>query len=354
MTDNYMKIFNFLSSLSLILLIFISCGRNQSTEKTNNSAEASVEVAKKAGPLVIGQETRMLLEYLSENGDYVNSRDFPSFIKASIVNESLDGNIHIIDIRNKSDFEAGHIKGSVNKSFNDLPSYLESDIRPFEYERIIIVCSSGQKAAYTTSLLRLMGYGNVYAMRWGMSGWDKESAKKAWMKGVSSEYEDRLESMVNENPQAKGMPELETGGTSPEEVASKRFEKIFSEDLNKMMLSAEEVFADPSSYYIINYDRRDKYEDAHIPGAYRYKPGATLSFVDEMATIPTDKPIVVYCGTGHNSAFVTAYLRLFAYDAHTLRFGNNGFMYEKMIRDKIRLSWLPFTEEEIENYPTVK
>jgi len=45
---------------------------------------------------------------------------------------------------------------------------------------------------------------------------------------------------------------------------------------------------------IINLDRKDKYEDGHIPGAVRYKPEGTLGYTDEMASIPADKPVVVY------------------------------------------------------------
>ncbi len=107
-------------------------------------------------------------------------------------------------------------------------------------------------------------------------------------------------------------------------------------------------------YFIINYERKDKYEDGHIPGAVRYKPEATLGYTMEMATIPYDKTVVVYCGTGHNSGFATAYLRLFGYDARTLRYGNNGFMFDKMVRQRVQLSWLPFTTAEVNNFETVK
>ena len=33
-----------------------------------------------------------------------------------------------------------------------------------------------------------------------------------------------------------------------------------------------------SKYFIINLERKDKYEDGHMPGAVRYKPEATLGF----------------------------------------------------------------------------
>ena len=65
----------------------------------------------------------------------------------------------------------------------------------------------------------------------------------------------------------------------------------------------------------------------------------------------TNKEVVVYCNTGHNSGFATAYLRLFGYNAKTLTYGNNAFMYDKMVAQEKSLSWMPFTEAEIENYP---
>ncbi|MDP3443032.1 MAG: rhodanese-like domain-containing protein, partial [Ignavibacteria bacterium] len=99
---------------------------------------------------------------------------------------------------------------------------------------------------------------------------------------------------------------------------------------------------------------KDKYDSGHIPGAVRYKTNGTLGIVSEMQSIPTDKEVAIYCGTGHNSAFVSAYLRLFGYNAKTILYGNNAFMHSKMLKDKALLSWLPYTEAEIENYAYVK
>jgi hypothetical protein len=50
-------------------------------------------------PVAIGNETALLLKDLKDNGDYVNSKAYPSLIKASIVNESLGKNILIVDMR---------------------------------------------------------------------------------------------------------------------------------------------------------------------------------------------------------------------------------------------------------------
>ena len=46
----------------------------------------------------------------------------------------------VIDIRPAEQYSEGHIKGAVNKKIEDLPAYFETGIKPFEYEKIILVC----------------------------------------------------------------------------------------------------------------------------------------------------------------------------------------------------------------------
>jgi rhodanese-related sulfurtransferase len=335
-------------SILLFLVCFVGC----TGKKEVKTVEKPVAVA--AAPVSVGNETSLLLKDLETNGDYVNSKEFPSLIKASLVFDNLDKKMLVIDLRPASDFKKGHIKNAVNKRFEDLPAWFESGIKPFEFDRIILVSEDGQQASYTTCLLRLMGYGNVYAMRWGMSGWNAQLAENGWLKAVSGKYENKLDTVDNPMPPAKGMPELNTGKPTGEEIGKTRFAEVFKAGTSQIMIDADEVFAHPEKYYVINYERKDKYESGHIPGAVRYKPDGTLGIISEMATIPQDKPVVVYCGTGHNSGFVTAYLRLFGYDARTLSYGNNGFMFDKMVAQKAALSWLPFTKAETHDYPVVK
>lgn len=339
----------FMKALLLLLLALfaIGCGGGK-----GEKSQASVEPAGVAP--AINSETLLLLKDLEENGDYVNSQFFPSFIKASVVYDEIDKNNLIVDLRSPGSFSKGHVKGAVNKQFKELPGYLETGIKPFEYERIILVCDDAQVSGYTTCLLRLMGYGNVFAMRWGMSGWNKEYARNVWLRGVSGKFETKLEVTPNEPPPAKGMPEFGTGLSTGKEIGDARFGKLFREGTDSILISADDVFSNPDKYFIINFERKDKYDDGHIPGAVRYKPESTLGFTDAMATIPSDRIVVVYCGSGHLSGFATAYLRLFGYDARTLKYGNNSFMYDKMVAEKAVLSWLPFTLAESNDFPLVK
>jgi len=142
----------------------------------------------------IGQETSLLLKDLEGNGDYVNSQYFPSLIKASVVFEELEKNNLIIDLRSPESFRKGHIRGAVSKTFSDLPEYFETGIRPFEYNRIIMVCDDGQLSSYTTAFLRLFGY-DARTLRYGNNSFMhdkmvKDKAALSWLPFTLAESND--------------------------------------------------------------------------------------------------------------------------------------------------------------------
>jgi rhodanese-related sulfurtransferase len=338
----------------VIAVIFLSALVACSGGNKPKQAESVPSVENKSATVKINDEAQKLLKYLEETGDYVNGRNFPSLIKASAVHKELDGKLRIVDLRNTGSFTKGHIKGAVNIEFSQIPDYFTNVIKPFEFDKIVLVCSDGQISSYATSLLRLMGYGNVYAMRWGMSSWNNDFAKDSWFYNVSSKFEDKLELTENLSKVSSDFPQMNTGKSTGEEIMAARFNSVFAAGSSDIFITADEVFANPTNYFTMNYERKDKYDAGHIPGSIRYKPNGTLGILTEMETIPTDKSVIVYCGTGHNSGFITAYLRLFGYNAKTLIYGNNAFMYDKMVKDKTLLSWLPFTDAEVEKFEYVK
>jgi rhodanese-related sulfurtransferase len=332
----------------VVISVFFSCSGGQ---KQAEQAEVTNEKAV-AKPVEINAEAKLLLDYLVESGDYVNSREFPSFIGADATLEALSGKTLVIDMRKPEVFTKGHIKGAVNVEISGLTDYFANKIKPFEYDKIILACYSGQSSSYSTGLLRLMGYGNVYSLRWGMNGWSPKMDNK-WLDNISSDYESQLDTVNHQKATPDDFPVLNTGKSTGAEIFDERIATLF-DDYSNATIPADSVFSHPEKYYVINYERKDKYDAGHVPGSVRYKPNGMLGIIAEMQTIPADREIVVYCGTGHNSAFVTAYLRLFGYNAKTLRFGNNAFMYNKMVAEKEKLSWLPFTQTDVMNYEVVK
>jgi rhodanese-related sulfurtransferase len=147
---------------------------------------------------------------------------------------------------------------------------------------------------------------------------------------------------------------IRTSAETGEELLRKRVEILLTTAHSDIFISSKVLLEDPGQYFIINFERKDKYEAGHIPGAYRYKQQGTLGIPSEMATLPVDSPILLYCGTGMSSAFAVAYLRLFGYDARSLSYGNNSFMHQKMIDERESLSWHPFTSDIPGEYPYVK
>jgi len=334
----------------LLFAGILACSGNQHKSEKEDVSDHALVTQK----IEINAEAKALLKTLNDMGDYANSRNFPSLIKASTVHDELDSNILVVDLRSDEAFADGHIKNAVNVAFSDLPSYFKNDINPESYDKIVLTCYAGQIASYATSLLRLDGYNNVYAMKWGMSSWNKHFADESWLEAVASDYQDDLETTENEKATEGDFPKMNTGKTSGEQILQARIDSLFALGAGDALIYAEKVFEDPHAYYVINYDRKDKYDAGHIPGAIRYKPGSTLGIVSEMQTIPSDKNVVVYCNTGQNSGFATAYLRLFGYPAKSLTYGNNGFMYDRMKEQEDSLSWVLFKNEEVNDFPYVK
>jgi len=335
--------------MALFLLVFILpfCGGGKEGSTGGQELSAQLAVTEFEG------ESAILLKYLQDQGDYVNSRQFPSMIKAPTVHEELDGNNYIIDLRLPEYFEKGHIQGAVNLRMSELADHFENEIVPFQYDKIIFCCYRGHMSAYVTCLFRLSGYGNVYSLRWGMSSWNMEFAKDRWLKGLTNKYADKLETAINPKPEPLYQPILTTGLGSGEEILNSRIRTLLSSGFEEVFIGDEPVFKNPDDFFIINFERRDKYESGHIPGSIRYKPQGTLGIVSQMATIPTDRTVVLYCGTGQNSAFGVAYLKMFGYDVRSHNSGNNSFMHKKMLEEKEVLSWQPFTEEYVNDFPYV-
>ena len=106
--------------------------------------------------------------------------------------------------------------------WSDILDHFENEILPFQYDKIILICYGGHIASYTTQLLRLLGYGNVYAMRYGMSSWHSDFAKDFWAAGISSDYQDQLVSEDSPKPPSVHQPVFQTTGTTGEEILYER------------------------------------------------------------------------------------------------------------------------------------
>ena len=292
-------------------------------------------------------EIDALIKYINNSGDFINSKGVPNMVSADDVYDNLDS-YYVLDIRSHEEYVAGHINGAVNVKANEIIEFLDKNVSPIIYDKLVIACHSGQSASYVTSILRLVGYNNVYAMKYGMGAWNRSLDK--WSPNVSNKYANKLETTNNPKGKKVAFPEINTGEHCGAEILHARAVTVLNTPFSKLKINADRAFTD-SSFYIINYWPEAKYNKGHIPGAVQYTPKQDLNDTTFLNTLPTDKKILVYCFTGQNAAFTIAYLRLLGYNAFTLGFGANSFMHSDLVA---RSNWHGFkAAEKLNDFPLI-
>ena len=296
-------------------------------------------------------EFEQLLTFLEQERGFIHTSDAPALIDASEVKKHLkDPSYYLIDIRSGSWFEYGHIKGAVNVAANDLLNHFESAIDPSQYDKIILICYSGQSAAYFTSLLRISGYNNVYSMNWGMSSWRVDFAEGSWLKNTSSNLADNLETKENSKAVSGDYPTLQTNKESANDILKARLNTAFSTPYKESIVKYSQAMETPENYYIIDYRALDNYKNSHLPGSVHYEAGKDLLSSAYLNTLPTDKTILVYGETGQETAYLVAYLDVLGYDAANLAYGANSFMH-KNLKDN---DGAAFSKKEVNMYPVIE
>ncbi len=233
--------------------------------------------------------------------------DVPAFVE----------NKYIIDIRSAADFAAGHITGAHNVAFTDILNEASNA----GSKRILVVCYTGQTACYATSLLRLYGYPDAQALKWGMSGWNAQFDK--WTSNCSDIAQNHNNWSTAAAPQnvKYDAPVLSESSTDGETILKQRVEAVVAAGFKTV--PGSDVLESPANYFINNYFSDADYTAfGHIDGAYRINP---LSIADDLIYyLDPSKKVVTYCYTGQTSAVITAYLNVLGYDAYSLLFGMNG------------------------------
>lgn len=64
----------------------------------------------------------------------------------------------IIDVRSKSEFASGHVKGSVNIPLEQIPANIE---KLKKHEQIIVCCRSGNRSGQAKRVLESKGFRNI-------------------------------------------------------------------------------------------------------------------------------------------------------------------------------------------------
>jgi len=297
-------------------------------------------------------ESEILAKHFEDNNLYVHGASF--VITAENVRTNILTNPTkqlIIDIRSAADFATKHLKGAVNQTVAGLPAYFKT-LTLANYDKVVIVCYSGQTSAFATSLMRAMGYGDkVVSMKWGMSSVDSSFAQNYWLNTIANGSSRVSEFVTTTSPakNAKGdLPKLSTGKSTAAEILEARVNAVATEGFGQANISQATVYSNLASYYICAFWPNNLYLDpGHINGAIQYDPAAatkTFALGVDLKTLPTDKTVLVYCYTGQTSAFVAGYLRLLGYDAKSIGYGANGMIYNSMVAKNVANTFIPANE----------
>lgn len=294
-------------------------------------------------------EFELLVQYLELNGNFINTIA-PAIITADEIKENLKNEKYLVlDIRSADWFDYGHIKKSKNVKGPELLDYFENKIDPTTYDKITIICYSGQSASYYTSLLRLYGFDNVYSMKWGMCSWNEEFAS-AWNKNSKDEFTEQIEHTANPKLEKGTTPILNTGKTDAKEILQERIKEAFAKPYKEFIVKSPVAFENPSEYFIVNYTSEDSYNAGHLKDAVQFQPKQCLASSTSLYKLPSDKKILVNCDTGLGAAYAVAYLHIIGYDVYNLAYGSNSYMNSTLVEKGLN-GW---TTDEIKNFPVVE
>jgi rhodanese-related sulfurtransferase len=259
--------------------------------------EAPVALDEKEVLLAAAQE---YLSTLPEKFNAMSAKDALQLL------EDNPGQVMLVDLKSKEDYDAGHIPGAVNIPFAELGKNLD---RLPKNKQIILQCYSGQTSSEATSLTRILGL-NTFNFQGGFNfGW------KPLELG-----DDTLETTENPLPDASA-PTL----NEEEQIIWDAVAKFFN-DGKSYIEKPEDVHdlitSNPGAVHVLDIRSAEDYAKGHIEGAEHI---AFKEVGDNFDKLPNNKPIYVVCYTGQTAAQVLSMLRVAGYNAFSVSRGMTGW-----------------------------
>ena len=83
-------------------------------------------------------------------------------------------NAVVLDVREKKEFEAGHIVDAINIPYSALESRL-SELKDYKERPLVVACKMGQHSGPAGTLLRKNGFQQVSRLTGGVAEWRNQS-----------------------------------------------------------------------------------------------------------------------------------------------------------------------------------
>jgi len=234
----------------------------------------------------------------------------------------------ILSVRSPEHYELGHVPGAENIPWKAIAKPESLAQLPTD-QPIVDYCYTGHTGQVAMTALNLMGY-DAINMKFGMMAWTKNDDVLATARFDPAAVPDyTVETEANEATETYDFPALDTGASGADEVIRTALDNYLSSDKAPVM-SAQALFEnlndgdESNDPVVLSVRSPEHYAIGHIPGAINI-PWTQLGDPANLAKLPPDKPIVVYCYTGHTGQIATTLLNAMGYDATNLKFGMMGW-----------------------------
>jgi rhodanese-related sulfurtransferase len=310
-----MKMFNQKSSnLMLILLIAVAValagcgGSNEAAPVTDQAAPLAMEEAalaeKPVAEAVVEAVEETDFDLIAGVDAYMSTiPEGYMVIKLDAFKEIMDsGQAVVIDVREVGEYAEGHIPDAVNIPLRTLAQNL--DKIPGD-KPVVVYCKSGYRAGVAVSALRMLGYENARAFVASYKGWtgagEVVATELYWGESYNiPEIEPELLAAVDEFL-----------GNIPEGF-------LAMGDIEKLNDAID------NGAFLLDVREAREYLEGHIPGAVNI-PIRTLA--QNLDQIPTDRPVFIYCKSGHRAALSIAALQTLGFsNARTFPPGFAGWL----------------------------
>jgi molybdopterin/thiamine biosynthesis adenylyltransferase/rhodanese-related sulfurtransferase len=84
----------------------------------------------------------------------------------------LNGNALFVDVREREEWDEGHIPGAVHVPRGNLESRIEG-VAPEREKKVVLYCASGARSAFAAKTLAELGYADVVSLQGGFSDWKR-------------------------------------------------------------------------------------------------------------------------------------------------------------------------------------
>ncbi len=305
-----MKKFNKVLALLLAMVMMLSlaaCSSEPAEEESMDLVkETTVAPAETEASAV--EEAEVSVEQIV--ADYFANKPDHSYMtkSADIISRVAAGDdVVILDIRQPDVYGEGHLKGAINVPWG--PAIAENLNKISQDKEVFIYCYSGQTAGQAVMTLNAAGI-NARSIAYGWNfGLSKAEGIAAVTETTVNDFDGTTYEVAADVQSA--LDGYYTGLADVKETTWKNY-KVSEANLKAMIENGDD-------FTLISARKATDFAEAHIKGAVNIPYGT--SFITNLASVPMDKKVVVYCYSGQTAGQATAAMKLLGYDAVSLNGG---------------------------------